>query len=59
MANQKLVKTQKRWGKKEALEPSDVADDVLAESLKSPDCIEILFNCLRNVERYKQRIFTH
>ena len=57
MANQKLAKTQKRWGKKAALEPSDVADDVLAESLKSPDCIEIL--CLRNVETDKQRIFTH
>ena len=30
---------------------TDLADDVLAESLKSPECIEILFNCLRNVER--------
>ena len=30
---------------------TDMADDVFAESLKSPECIEILFNCLRNVEK--------
>ena len=33
-----------------------MADDVLAESLKSPDCIEIL--CLRNVERQTKDIYT-
>ena len=27
---------------------SEMSDDVFAESLKSPACVEILFNCLRN-----------
>ena len=31
-----------------------MTDDVFAESLKLPECIEILFNCLRNVERQLQ-----
>ena len=35
-----------------------MADDVFAESLKSPKCIEILFNCLRNVERQTKDIYT-
>ena len=26
-------------------------DDVFAENLKSPACVEILFNCLRNVKK--------
>ena len=26
---------------------TDMGDDVFAKSLKSPECIEILFNCLR------------
>ena len=29
---------------------TDMADDVFAEILKSPECIEILFNCLSNME---------
>ena len=37
---------------------TDMADDVFAESLKSPECIEILFNCLRNVERQTKDIYT-
>ena len=32
---------------------TDMTYDVLAESLKSPECIEIIFNCLRNVVRQK------
>ena len=35
-----------------------MVDDVFAESLKSPECIEILFNCLRNVERKTKDIYT-
>ena len=35
-----------------------MADDIFAESLKSPKCIEILFNCLRNVERQTRDIYT-
>ena len=35
-----------------------IADDVFAESLKSPECIEILFNCLRNGERQTKDIYT-
>ena len=37
---------------------TDMADDVFAESLKSPECIEILFNCLRNVEMQTKDIYT-
>ena len=36
---------------------TDMADDVFAESLKSPECIEILFNCLRNVEKKVKDIY--
>ena len=35
-----------------------MANDVFAESLKSPECIEILFNWLRNVERQTKDIYT-
>ena len=35
-----------------------MADDVFAESLKLPECIEILFNCLRNVESQIKDIYT-
>ena len=34
-----------------------MSDDVFAESLKSPACVEILFNCLRNVEKQMKEIF--
>ena len=37
---------------------TDMADDVFAESLKSPECIEILLNCLKNVERQRKDIYT-
>ena len=37
---------------------TDMADDVFAESLKSPECIETLFNCLKNVERQTKDIYT-
>ena len=35
---------------------SEMSDDVFAESLKFPVCVEILFNCLRNVEK-QMKIF--
>ena len=37
---------------------TDMADDVFAENLKSAECIEILCNCLRNVERQIKDIYT-
>ena len=37
---------------------TDMADDIFAESLKSPECVEILFNCLKNVERQTKDIYT-
>ena len=37
---------------------TDMAHDVFAEKLKSPECIEILFNCIRNVERQTKDINT-
>ena len=48
----------KRSGKKKvALEVWEMSIDVFAESLKSPACVEILFNCLRNVENQMKEIF--
>ena len=48
----------KRSGKKKvALEVWEMSIDVFAESLKSPACVEILFNCLRNVEKQMKEIF--
>ena len=35
----------------------EMSDDVFAESLKPPACVEILFNCLRNVEKQMKEIF--
>ena len=29
---------------------SDIPDDIFTESLNSPDCVAILFNCLKNLE---------
>ena len=36
---------------------SEISDDVFARSLKSPACVKILFNCLRNVEKQMNEIF--
>ena len=35
-----------------------MADGVFVEGLESPECIETLFNCLRNVERQTKDIYT-
>ena len=37
---------------------TNMANYVFAECLKSPECIEILFNCLGNVERQTKDIYT-
>ena len=37
---------------------TDTVDDDFAESLKPPECIEILFICLGNVERQTKDIYT-
>ena len=34
-----------------------MSDDVFAESLKSSTCVEILFNCLRKVQKQIKEIF--
>ena len=36
---------------------SDIPDEVFTESLKSPDCVNILFSCIKNVEREITQIF--
>ena len=36
---------------------SDIPDEVFTESLKSPDCVNILFNCIKNVEKKITQIF--
>ena len=30
---------------------SEMSEDVFVENLKTPACVEILFNCLRNAEK--------
>ena len=36
---------------------SEMSDKVCTECLKSPSCVEILFNCLRNVEKQMNGVF--
>ena len=36
---------------------TEMSDNVFAESLKSPACVEILFNYLRNVEKQMKETF--
>ena len=59
-------RVKEKWEKREEREEreksstgslTDMADNVFAESLKSPECIEIPFNCLRNVERQTKNIY--
>ena len=48
----------KSRGEKSSIESlSEMSDDVFAESLKSPACVEITFNCLKNVEKQMTEIF--
>ena len=35
---------------------SDILDDIFTESLNSPDIVEILFNCLKNLESKMREI---
>ena len=35
---------------------SDIPDDIFTESLNSPDCVAILFNCLKNLESKMREI---
>ena len=35
---------------------SEMSDKVCTECLKSPSCVEILFNCLRNVEKQMNEV---
>ena len=36
---------------------SEMSSDAFTESLKSTSCVEILFNCLKNVEKQIKEIF--
>ena len=36
---------------------SDIPSEVSTESLKSPDCVNILFSCIKNVEKQITQIF--
>ena len=38
------------------LDDSNNPDDILAERLSSPDCVKILCNCIKNVEKQIQAI---
>ena len=39
-----------------SLEDANNPDDVLTEGLSSPDCVKILYNCIKNVEKQIQGI---
>ena len=55
----KLAKTRKKMREESSTGSlTDMSDNVFAEILKAPECIEILFNCLK-MRRGKQRIFAH
>ena len=36
---------------------SDIPDEIFTESLKSPDCVNTLFSCIKNVEKQITQIF--
>ena len=36
---------------------SDIPNEVFTNSLKSPDCVNILFSCIKNVEKQITQIF--
>ena len=36
---------------------SDISDKVFTESLEEPDCFNILFSCIKNVENQKTQTF--
>ena len=36
---------------------SDIPSEVFTESLESPDCVNILFSCIKNVEKQITQIF--
>ena len=36
---------------------SDIPDEVFTKSLKSPDCVNNLFSCIKNVEKQITQIF--
>ena len=36
---------------------SDIPDDLFTESLKDPDCVEILLNCIKKMEKQITQIF--
>ena len=40
------------------LNDSQNLDDIFAKRLSSPDCVEILFNCIKNVEKQIVEIFS-
>ena len=39
-------------GSLNASRTSDIPDEVFTESLKSPDSVNILFSCIKNVEKH-------
>ena len=39
-----------------SLDDSNNPDDVFIERLSSPDCVKILYNCIKNVEKQIQGI---
>ena len=41
-----------------SLKDSKDRDDVFTDGISSPDCVAILYNCIKNVEKQIQKIFS-
>ena len=56
LSQEKGAKKLKEW-RLNTSRASDIPDEVFTESLKSPDCINILFSYIKNVEKQTTKIF--
>ena len=55
-SNQKEGAKKLKEGSLNTSRASDIPDEVFIESLKSPDYVNILFNCIKNLEKQTTKI---
>ena len=56
-SNQEDSSKKLKYGSLNTRRVSVIPDEVFTESLKSPDCVNFLFSCIKNVERQITQIF--
>ena len=56
LSNQSIVENNKKKVKEGILEENSEVDSVFTNSIDSPECLQILFNCYRNVEKSVKEI---